>query len=159
MMSDNLSVTHFTFRKLTVDEFESAMYLSLHVFVTCNSSDFDEEGLTNFKRFIYTHAYTRELTIYGAYKQDMLVGVLAVKNAGTHISLFFTDPEFQGLGIGKALFSLLLKDQHPETITVHSSIYAEAVYEKLGFSAVSKAVVKDGLRFVPMRRDRDLEVV
>jgi len=90
MMSDNLSVTHFTFRKLTVDEFESAMYLSLHVFVTCNSSDFDEEGLTNFKRFIYTHAYTRELTIYGAYKQDMLVGVLAVKKRGyTYILVFY----------------------------------------------------------------------
>lgn len=43
--------------------------------------------------------------------------------------------------------------QNVENITVNSSIYAQPIYEKFGFNAVSKMVEEHGLRFIPMLKN------
>ena len=63
--------------------------MSLDVFIQCGKSDFDEEGLETFKSFIYNKDLVNELTIYGAFEGESLIGLIATKNEGKHISLFF----------------------------------------------------------------------
>ena len=91
-------------RQLQVNEYDKALTLSLDVFIQCGKNDFDEEGLKTFKSFIYNKDLVNELTIYGAFEGESLIGLIATKNEGKHISLFFITPMYHGKGIGKRLF-------------------------------------------------------
>ena len=73
-------------RQLQVNEYDKALTLSLDVFIQCGKSDFDEEGLETFKSFIYNKDLVNELTIYGAFEGESLIGLIATKNEGKHIS-------------------------------------------------------------------------
>ena len=79
-------------RQLQVNEYDKALTLSLDVFIQCGKNDFDEEGLKTFKSFIYNKDLVNELTIYGAFEGESLIGLIATKNEGKHISLFFITP-------------------------------------------------------------------
>ena len=88
--------------------------------------------------------------MYGAFKEDQLVGVIATRSEGTHVALFFVDGNFHRQGIGKQLLQTIRKDCHSGKMTVYSSPYAVLVYHKLGFVDVDKEQVVNGLRFTPM---------
>lgn len=96
-------------RQLQVNEYDKALTLSLDVFIQCGKNDFDEEGLKTFKSFIYNKDLVNELTIYGAFEGESLIGLIATKNEGKHISLFFITPMYHGKGIGKRLFEAAIK--------------------------------------------------
>lgn len=66
-------------RQLQVNEYDRALTLSLDVFIQCGKSDFDEEGLETFKSFIYNKDLVNELTIYGAFEGESLIGLIATK--------------------------------------------------------------------------------
>ena len=88
--------------------------------------------------------------MYGAFKGDKLVGVIASRSEGTHVALFFVDGIFHRQGIGTKLFQTVRKDCHSVKMTVNSSPYAVPIYHKLGFVDVDKEQVVNGLRFTPM---------
>ena len=69
-------------RQLQVNEYDRALTLSLDVFIQCGKNDFDEEGLETFKSFIYNKDLVNELTIYGAFEGESLIGLIATKNEG-----------------------------------------------------------------------------
>lgn len=73
------------------------------------------------------------LYILGAYKDDNLVGIIATRNKGSHIALFFVNGKYHRQGIGRKLFNAMLENNHYSKITVNSSLYAVDVYHKLGF--------------------------
>ena len=73
-----------------------------------------------------------------------------------HISLFYTDKQFQGRGIGKELLRKSLElcfEHNPEVseISVNSSPNAVTAYQEFRFFAVSPEQTKNGIRFVPMK--------
>ena len=74
-------------RRLEQLEYENAVTLSLEVYLQCGEEDFDEQGLESFKSFVNDKEVVNRLVIYGAFDGDNLVGVLATKNEGEHISL------------------------------------------------------------------------
>ena len=76
-------------RRLELPEYENAATLSLQVYLQCGKDDFDEQGLESFKSFVNDKAVVNGLVIYGAFDEDNLVGVLATKNHGEHISLLY----------------------------------------------------------------------
>lgn len=127
-----------------------ALELSLRVFLECNSNDYNEEGIQLFKRFINDKKSIKALTMYGAFINGILVGVLGSKNNGSHISLFFIEKEYQGYGIGRKLFDTLIEDTKTKHITVSASTIAVEVYEKLGFKQTAARETNHGLVSVPM---------
>lgn len=139
-------------RLLQTYNYDKALALSLNVFTECGKKDFDEEGLETFKSFIYNKDLVSELTFYGAFDGELLVGVIATKNEGKHISLFFINPTYQGQGIGKQLFYAATQDKPATVMTVNSSSYAIPFYRKLGFEPVSQEQTTHGMRYTPMRR-------
>ena len=98
-------------RQLPANEYDKALDLSLDVFIECGRKDFDEEGLETFKNFIYNKQLVNELTFYGAFDGESLIGVIATKNEGKHISLFFIKPSYHRRGIGKQLFEPVCEEQ------------------------------------------------
>ena len=139
-------------RQLNNSEYDNAIALSLSVFTECGTADFDIQGLETFKSFIHNKELMDELTIFGAFDNDRLIGIIGTKNRGTHISLFFIHPNFHCRGIGKQLFDSAYAKQTGIQITVNSSSYAVKFYESLGFSKSSEEQETDGLKYTPMKK-------
>ena len=139
-------------RQLPANEYDKALDLSLDVFIECGRKDFDEEGLETFKNFIYNKQLVNELTFYGAFDGESLIGVIATKNEGQHISLFFIKPSYHRRGIGKQLFKTAILNQPVSEMTVNSSSYAIPIYRKLGFEPVCEEQVTHGMKYTPMKR-------
>ena len=91
------------------------------------------------------------LTFYGMYNKNKLIGVIATRNNGNHIALFFVDGEYHKKGIGKCLFQKVLENATSNEITVNSSVYAVEVYHKLGFVDTDKEQIEDGIIYTPMK--------
>ena len=140
-------------RQLKKSEYDNAMVLSLNVFTECGTADFDINGLETFKSFIHNKELMNELTIFGAFDNGMLIGIIGTKNKGTHISLFFIHPKFHRRGIGEKLFNSVYVNQMGTQITVNSSSYAVKFYESLGFSKITDEQETDGLKYTPMKKE------
>ena len=78
------------------------------------------------------------------------MGIIATRNAGTHLALFFVDGNHHRQGVGRSLWNTVLEENTSPIITVHSSLYAVDVYKKLGFIIVGELQSDDGISYVPM---------
>ncbi len=90
------------------------------------------------------------LTIYGAFDHNKLIGVIATRNEGNHIALFFVDGKHQQKGIGRKLFNTIIECCNSNEITVNSSPYAKEIYHHLGFKDTDVEQAVTGIRFIPM---------
>lgn len=75
---------------------------------------------------------------------------MAVRNQKSHIALFFVDGAYHHQGIGRALWEAVLEENEAKIITVHSSLYAEKIYKKLGFVQTGDVQNEDGIQYIPM---------
>lgn len=139
-------------RQLNNLEYGKAIELSIKVFMACGSSDFDDQGWQTFTDFVNDEKLMNELTICGAFDNDVLIGIIATKSRGAHISLFFINPEYHHKGIGRKLFEYAYASPLTEKITVNSSSYAVRFYEKIGFSKTADEQETNGLRYTPMAK-------
>lgn len=137
-------------RRLEASERGPAMDLVWRVFQQYEAPEYSPEGVRTFRAYITDPMALSSLTVYGAFEEGFIVGVLAIREGGTHISLFFVDPAWHRKGIGKALFRRFLADSGAEQVTVHSSPYAVEVYRRLGFRPTAPEQLADGIRYTPM---------
>jgi len=138
-------------RKIGENETKEALELVLRVFMQYEAPDYSDEGVETFKRTaIYNVEYISSIAIYGAYENDKMVGVIATRNNGSHIALFFVDGQHHRKGIGKMLFQTVLDQGTAEEITVNSSPYAKEVYHHLGFKDTAPEQITEGIRYIPM---------
>lgn len=143
-------------RQLEGTERAAAMELAWRVFQEFEAPDYGPEGVPAFRAYITDPAVT-DLTAYGAFSGENLIGMLAVRE-GPHIALFFVDPVWHRQGVGRALFRRFLADSGAESVTVHSSPYAVEVYRRLGFQDTAPEQRADGIRYTPMRYRRQAGV-
>ena len=129
-----------------------AMELVLRTFMKYEAPDYSRAGVEAFQNMvIHNDDYLHNIVLYGAYEGNTLQGVIATRNHGNHIALFFVDGKYQRLGIGKKLFHSVLENSSSNEITVHSSPYAVEVYHHLGFMDTDQEQVTDGIRYTPMK--------
>ena len=138
-------------KSLELYQRDEALELVWKVFLKYEAPDYTKEGSDEFFKSIHDDNWLNQIKMYGAYDKDRLVGVIATRQEGTHIALFFVDGEYHRKGIGRQLFQKILEDNKVNYMTVNSSPYAVPVYEKLGFEATDVEQVKNGLRFTPMK--------
>lgn len=100
----------------------------------------------------------QSLELFGAFENEALVGVLAVKEGRSHICCFFVQASYQRQGIGRRLWEHLLTVSDNEMYTVHASPNAVPAYIRLGFAAAAEEQNADGMRFTPMRFIREENV-
>lgn len=136
--------------ELKPEELDAALDLVWNVFLQYEAPDYSAEGIREFRRSIDDPAFLAALRTYGAFQEERFVGVIATRNSGAHIALFFVDGAYQRQGIGRALFERACKDNPGKTMTVNSSPYAVPVYHRLGFTDTDAEQVTNGLRYTPM---------
>lgn len=89
---------------------------------------------------------------------NKLVGVIDIKD--NEIIVFFVDPNFQGMGIGKKLFDKIFKYAKKyghKQLLVHSSLYAVKIYTKLGFKKIRKIwKEREGIKYYDMLMTRPI---
>ena len=81
---------------------------------------------------------SKERRFYVAEGKNGLVGIIGIKNKN-EVSKFFVHPSYHNQGIGKKLFKKVkqeLVNEGYNTITTHSTIYAEPIYRALGFKKI-----------------------
>lgn len=139
-------------KKISLGEQDEAMALVLKTFLQYEAPDYGPQGVETFcSSVIENNDYLNSIVIYGAYEENELRGVIATRNEGNHIALFFVDGNHHRKGIGKSLFQTVLQNSTGSVITVNSSPYAKEIYEKLGFTATSAEQSAQGMLFTPMK--------
>lgn len=141
-------------RKIEKTAFDEAIALVWRVFKEYEAPDYTQQGIDEFYKSIHDKNFLSMLSVFGAFVNKKLVGVIATRNMGTHIALFFVDGNFHRQGIGKKLFQKVLEQGTASRVTVNSSPFAVPVYKKLGFLATDKEQTVNGLRFTPMAYER-----
>lgn len=144
---ENISI-----RKVNENEFEIVTKMVLDVFMKFEAPDYSKEGIETFKDFVSNKERLKDLMILGAYNNnssDELIGIIATRNNGNHIAIFFVKEEYQGMKIGRKLFDKVLENSS-NSITVNSSPYAVEIYKHLGFKIVEPEKIEDGIRFTKM---------
>ncbi|WP_085022872.1 GNAT family N-acetyltransferase [Anaerovibrio sp. JC8] len=133
-------------KRLDRYELKSALKLVWEVFLEYEAPDYTQEGIDEFFKSIHDENYLTTLTAYGAFLDECLIGVIATRNSGKHIALFFVEGKYHHQGVGKQLFETVRTNK----MTVNSSPYAVPIYKRLGFFPVNSEQVVNGLRFTPM---------
>ena len=139
-------MSNLTIKSLSKADIETALNLVWKVFLEFEAPDYTQEGIDEFYRSIHDEDYLAALSLYGAFMNEELVGIIATRSGGKHIALFFVDGKYHRQGIGKQLFQSVKTDK----MTVNSSPYAVPVYSKFGFKPANTEQVVKGLRFTPM---------
>lgn len=134
-----------------IDNIAAALPLVWDTFMEFEAPDYSEQGAAEFYNSIHDEDYLRQLSAYGAYSGDTLLGVIASRNEGAHIALFFVDGKYHRRGIGRKLFERLKADCTFKKMTVNSSPYAVGVYESFGFCPTDTVQTVNGIRFTPMK--------
>lgn len=138
-------------KKIDRNQRDTAIKLVLAVFMQFEAPDYSIEGVETFKRTaIYNNDFLDSLNMYGAYDSETLLGVIATRNKGNHIALFFVDGKHHRQGIGKKLFQIVLENSTGKEITVNSSPYAVEVYHRLGFVDIAPEETTNEIRYIPM---------
>ncbi len=147
--------------RITTDKLRDALELVWEVFEQFEVPDYEEMGIQTFRYFIdYSHMVEKvrqgEMTFWGCYLHNYLVGVIALRT-GQHISLLFVRGQFHHLGIATSLVDMVIDQvaaSEPEirAVTVNASPYAVGFYKKIGFLPLKEEQKADGIRFTPMRR-------
>lgn len=139
-------------KKIGANEREAALDLALSVFMQYEAPDYSEQGIKSFTDFINANKEANDfLEIYGAYKDDAIIGVIATRNNDNHIALLFVEGKYHNQGIGRNLFdTIVLQKARGDKITVNSSPFAVGFYKKMGFIPDSEEQIADGIRFTPM---------
>ena len=140
------------------DDLDEAISLVWRVFLEFEASNYQEEGIEEFKRSIFNKEWVSKKKFYGYYDNDKLVGVIATNNIN-HISLLFVDGNYQKHGIGKKLFNYIKELNNTGYFTVNSSICGHDFYKRIGFVDEDIEQCVHGIRFFPMRLKFEEEII
>lgn len=141
-------------KKLNRKEIQDSLSLVWKVFCEYEAVHYPESGKQAFWDAIHSEDYIEMLTAYGAYADNELLGIIAVRDDGKHLALFFVDGAHHNKGIGRRLWETVLNESTSERITVHSSLYAVEVYKKLGFIQTDDVQSDGGIQYLPMVYER-----
>ena len=143
-------------RKLEECDFEEASRMIFHTFYKYILPTYTIEGIEFFRDTtspisFKMNTFDGSVTLYGAFLEDTLVGVIG-KRGTNHICLFFTHKDYMGKGVGKKLFNYFLtttKNEFP--VTVNASDFGIPIYKKLGFVKTGERKEENGTVFTPMK--------
>lgn len=134
-------------------EYTEAARIVLGSFRESTAATMEPRGVAEFEAFATADAMRARdangAKTFVACLDGHVEGVLHITQ-GDHITLFFVSPARQRQGIGKAL--LATADAAGPLASVHASLNAVAAYQMLGFRATGPADLRNGIRYVPMRR-------
>ena len=143
----------FSFNVMSSDKLYETLELVRDVFMEYEASDYSEEGVAEFLRFLDPEEITdmieeEKMQIWTCDLEGKTVGMIAGRE--DHINLLFVNGNHHRKGIAKQLLGILTDHFKPDKITVNSSPYAIEAYKRLGFNETGPEKTENGIRFTPM---------
>jgi ribosomal protein S18 acetylase RimI-like enzyme len=144
--------------KLKKENIKNALDLVWSVFQEFEVTDYSEEGIEEFRKFISYDSIVEkldkgDLSFWGCIDNNELTGVIATRGVN-HICMLFVKKEYHRRSIARSLLQTVIevckKQDNISKITVNSSPYAVEVYYRLGFIDTDKEQTVNGIRFTPM---------
>jgi predicted GNAT family N-acyltransferase len=148
------------FRKADINDVENVRALVEEVFLEFVAPDFSEEGVREFMKYLDIAGMRERMEsnhfTFVAELEHEIAGMIEIRNCD-HISLLYVAKKHQRKGICKCLFALSVEEclkNQPQSaeLTVNASLYAEGVYERLGFVRTEPEKTINGIRFIPMKK-------
>lgn len=142
------------------DEAEAVSALVLTSFDEFIAPQYEEQGVIEFRRYIQPDAIRHRMQsdhfVMVAETDGALVGMIEIRDCN-HVGLLFVAKAFQHHGVARALLDHALveaRGTRPDLVrvTVNSSTYGVAAYEKLGFIQTGPERTVNGIVFIPMAR-------
>lgn len=144
------------YREMRSGEEQEVCNLAKQVFNQYLAPDYDQEGINEFFRFTNPDAMKKRTQTEGfvkvAYQDDSIVGMIEFSPPNIIAMLFFS---FQHHGIAKELLArsiFKIREIKPDLtrLIVHSSHYAETIYQKMGFLITGEETKENGIIYIPM---------
>ena len=132
--------------------------LVLRVFAEFVAPRYSQEGVAEFRKFVCADALADRFVAGNLFllaeSGQRIIGVIEMRKDG-HIALLFVEKSFQRRGIARELLRksieiCMRRDPDLQRMIVNSSLNAVTAYERIGFKAIEKEQVKNGIRFAPM---------
>jgi hypothetical protein len=121
------------------------------------ASDYGQDGVEEFFRFANPGAMKERMQSGGfvlvACQDDALVGMLEFFPPDC-IAMLFVAVKHQGIAkelLAEAISKAHALDPDLTYLTVHSSPFAEPIYQKLGFHKTGDATTENGITYIPMK--------
>ncbi len=144
------------FREMKAGEEQTVCDLVKQVFNEFVALDYENDGIEEFFRFANPDALKERMQSDGfvlvAFKSDVLVGMLEFFPPDI-IAMLFVTVRQQGIAkelLTQAISKARLSNPNLSKLTVHSSTYAEAIYQQLGFQKTGEIAAENGITYVPM---------
>jgi len=142
-------------RPITLNDFDEVSALIREVADKYLYNEFTEEGKHNFLKSVTGEGLVNNVNNGFEYsvalEDNEIVAVIAFKNI-SHLYNLFVKEDFQGRGIGRALWEEATKNKKVAKHTVFASSYAEPIYKKLGFVRSGEPSFEGGIYCIPMTK-------
>lgn len=144
------------FRELCYEDLKEASDVLWKSFYFAEKENHSLKGLERFRDLtspvsLSINTFKGKIRLYGAFYEDKMVGVGAVKEE-KHILLLYLLPEFQKMGIGSSFLSYMENSCKAKVITLNSSDAAVSFYSKRGYIITGNRSVEEELIFTPMTK-------
>ena len=159
-MADDITV-----RMMRPDEADQVSALILSSFEEFIGPDYDEQGVTEFRRYAEAEAIRERIGqdhfVMVADVDGALAGMIEIRE-NNHVALLFVAKAFHRRGIARTLLDEALAHARASKadlarVTVNSSTHGVAAYEKLGFRQTGPERTVNGIVFIPMAMKLDAE--
>ena len=146
------------YRLMERADVESVSRLILDSFTEFIADEYSDEGRAEFSRYIQPAAIVERTNanhfVLLAVEAHKVVAAIEIRG-NDHVALMFVDVKFQRRGIARELLQRAIALARPakpalDRVTVNSSRFGVAFYEKLGFRQTGPERVVNGIVFIPM---------
>ena len=141
---------------MNTGEEQAVCNLATQVFNEFVAPDYEQDGIEEFFRFANPIAMKERMLSDGfvlvAYQADVLVGMLEFFLPDC-IAMLFVTVQHQGVAtelLAQAISKARAFDPALSKMTVHSSLYAEPIYQKMGFRQTGDVTTENGITYIPM---------
>lgn len=144
------------YREMNTGEEQKVCDLVTQVFNEFVALDYEQDGIEEFFRFANPRAMKERMQSDGfvlvAYQADVMVGMLEFFLPDC-IAMLFVTVQGQGIAtelLAQAISRVLALNPELSKLTVHSSLYAKPIYQKMGFRKTGDVTTENGITFIPM---------
>ena len=146
------------YRLMERADVESVSRLILDSFTEFIADEYSDEGRAEFSRYTQPAAIVERTNanhfVLLAVEAHKVVAAIEIRD-NDHVALMFVDVKFQRRGIARELLQRAIALARPakpalDRVTVNSSRFGVAFYEKLGFRQTGPERVVNGIVFIPM---------
>jgi len=152
-----------TYREMKQGEEQAVCELVTQVFNEYVASDYGQDGIEEFFRFANPESMKERMKSNGfvlvAVQDDTLVGMLEFFPPNM-VALLFVNLRHHGIAknlLSQSIDKARIIDPSLSSLVTHSSPYAKAIYQKMGFRNTGNVKTENGITFIPMELLLELE--